>query len=436
MAHPLLTLAKKENLHDDNLRRSLNAAKVTAASTKDKARKLSDGGGLYLYILPKGKDGKHRRLWRYKYRINGREGLYAIGALSEIGLADARRIHRAARWLVERGISPADYVREELARHEQERARRKVNTFTTLCEAWLARDAAKLAPLTMAQRRRELDKNVLLVLGSRQIDEIRKTELADLLLKVEARAPEVARNVRHHLAGIFEYAEEQGLIMASPVPGPKVLKPRRQQPHAALSKDRVGSFLRAVEGAKINPPTRIAVWLLLLTAVRKQELLAARWDEFDLDKAEWNIPAGRMKMRDAHWVPLSRQAIALLRELESLSHRDLLFPGTRNPRQPMSGNTINALFGRLGYLKEAKPHGLRALFSTYANAAGWNPDVIEKCLAHRPKDAIRAKYNRHDYRKEQREVLQRWADQVDQWHTGTTADVVPLRKRKQSAAAK
>lgn len=423
-----------ENLQDDNLRRSLNAAKVAAASTKDKARKLSDGGGLYLYVLPKGKDGKHRRLWRYKYRINGREGLFAIGALSEIGLADARRIHRAARWLVERGISPADYVREEIARHEEERARRKVNTFTTLCEAWLARDAAKLASVTMAQRRRELDKNVTPLLGAKQIADIRKAELATLLLDIEARAPEVARNVRQHLNGIFEYAEEQGIISASPVPGPKVLKPRRQTPHAALATEMVGPFLRTIETAGMKPQTRIAVRLLLLTAVRKRELLAARWDEFDLDKAEWNIPAGRMKMREPHWVPLSRQSVALLRELKRLSHGDQLFPNIRDPKKPMTGNAINALFARLGYLEQTKPHGLRALFSTYANAAGWNPDVIEKCLAHQHKDAIRAKYNRHEYRKEQRDILQRWADQLDRWHKNASAKVVPITRKPRRLA--
>lgn len=432
MNHPLIALAKRERLQDDALRRSLNAAKVTSATTKEKPRKLADGGGLYLLVLPKGRDGRPRRLWRYKYRINGREGLYAIGALPEISLADARLIHRAARWLVERGVPPARYAKDEYARLEQETARRKVNTFAALCDTWLERDSGTLAPPSMAQRRRELKNDVLPVLGPKQIGDIRKSELAELLIKVEARAPEVARNIRHYLQGIFSYAEEQGLINGSPVPGPKILKPRQQKPHAALTTEKAGAFLRTIETAGMNPQTRIAMRLLLLTVVRKQELLSAQWNEFDLDNCEWNIPAGRMKMREDHWVPLSRQAVKLLRELKKHPHRELLFPNVRNPQRPMTGNAINAVFCRLGYLGEAKPHGMRAMFSTYANAAGWNPDVIEKCLAHRHKDVIRAKYNRHEYRAEQREILQRWADQLDRWQQGKTANVVSIKRKKRA----
>ncbi|MHB1941557.1 MAG: tyrosine-type recombinase/integrase [Acidiferrobacteraceae bacterium] len=410
--------------------RSLNAAKVNVATTTDKPRKLADGGGLFLLVLPKGREGRGRRLWRYKYRICGKEGLYAVGAMPEIGLADARQIHRAARWLVERGEHPAHYVQQEQARHDEEAFRAKTNTFIAICDAWLARDEGKLATVSMAQRRRELKNDVLPVLGKKLLGDIRKNELADLLKSIEARAPEVARNVRQYLSGIFEYAEGVGLVSGSPVPSAKVLKPRNQKPHAALPAEKVGDFLRAVDASGANPQARIAVRLLMLTAVRKVELLAARWNEFDLSKAEWAIPAGRMKMREAHWVPLSAQAVKLLKELREHSHGDLLFPNVRSPRRPMTGNSINALFSRLGYLEQTKPHGLRALFSTYANSADWNPDVIEKCLAHAHKDAIRAKYNRNEYRKEQRDILQTWADQIDRWYDGKAANVLPLRAKR------
>lgn len=426
MKHPLLSLASKERLHDDAMRRPLNPAKAATATTKEKPRKLADGGGLYLLVQPKGRDGKLRRLWRYKYRINGREGLYAIGAQPEIGLADARQIHRAARWLVERGIHPAHYVREERARLDAEHLRSKANTFTAVCDKWLSRDEGKLAPASMVQRRRELKSDVLPDLEARPITEIRKDELTKLLHKIEARAPEVARNVRHYLAGIFDYAIEAGLVSGSPVPGAKVLKPRNQKPHAALPLGGVGEFLKAVDAAGCNSQTRIALRLLLLTAVRKTELLSAKWDEFDLDKAEWNVPAGRMKMREAHWVPLSGQAVELLRELRQYSTGDLLFPNVRNPRKPMAGRSLNALLGRLDYLEHVKPHGFRSMFSTYFNGAGWNPDVIEKCLAHRHKDVIRAKYNRAEYRKEQCDAMQQWADVIDGLATGTK--ITPIRR--------
>jgi integrase len=432
MKHPLLALANENNLNSDDLRRSLNPAKATTANTKDNPRKLSDGGGLYLLVLPKGKDGKCRRLWRYKYRINGVEGLYAIGAMPEIGLADARRIHRAARWLVERGIHPRDYAKEKRASDEVERLRGQANTFAVICENWTARDAAKLAPSSIAQRNRELKNDVLPVLAAKPIAEITKSQLTNLLQKIETRAPEVARNVRQYLTGIFEYAIDAGLVTGSPVPGRKILKPRNQKPHAALSLAEVGKFLRAVDAAGCNPQTRIAIWLLLLTAVRKSELINAEWKEFDLDKGEWSIPAGRMKMREAHWVPLSKQAVKLLRELHQHSSGDLLFPNIRDPRRPMAGRSLNALLERIGYLEQAKPHGFRSVFSTHANSTGCNPDVIEKCLAHKHKDMIRAKYNRNEYRNEQAEVMQHWANVVTQWFRG--AEVVPIGKKKRQTA--
>lgn len=431
MKHPLLSLVNKERLHDDAVSRALNSAAVSAATTKDKPRKLADGGGLFLLVLPRNKSGKHRLLWRYKYRINGREGLYAVGAMPEISLANARQIHRAARWLVERGIHPAHYVREEMERLEADELRQKKNTFAAVTEAWMERDKAQLSEGTLKQRRRELDNDVLPTLARRTITAIRKDELTRLLHQIQGRAPEVARNVRQYLTGIFDYAQDAGLITGSPVPGPKALKPRNQKPHAALSLDRLNQFLKDVDKADCHPQTRIALRLLMLTAVRKHELICAKWDEFDLDKGEWHIPAGRMKMREAHWVPLSSQAVNLLRELRAYSTGDLLFPNTRNPRKPMAGTSLNAFLGRMGYLDKAKPHGFRSMFSTYCNSANFNPDVIEKCLAHRHKDVIRAKYNRAEYRKEQRDLMQHWADMVDQWQKG--AKVLAIGSFKQSA---
>ena len=424
MRHPLLILVDRERLKDE-LGRSLNPARVNAARAKDRPYKLSDGGGLYLLVQPKGRDGKPRRLWRYKYRLNGSENLYAIGALPEIGLADARRIHQAARWLVERGKHPAQYAREERERLHTDQLRRKTNTFAAVTEAWLGRDADKLAPGSMAQRKRELKNDVLPTLGGRQIAEIRKNELTDLLEKIQRRAPEVARNVRFYMSSIFNYAVDAGLLTGSPVPGHRVLRARKQTPHPAMAPGKIKDFLRKMDASGCNRQTNIAVRLLMLTAVRKHELLKARWPEFDLDAAEWNIPAGRMKMRAAHWVPLSRQAVALLRELRTLSTGEPLFPNVRDAHKSMAGNTINALLGRLGYLEEAKPHGFRAMFSTYFNEAGWNPDVIERFLAHQTKDRTRAKYDRSEHRDEQQKLAQHWANTLDALAAG--AKVTPIR---------
>lgn len=271
-----------------------------------------------------------------------------------------------------------------------------------------------------------MKKHVFPALGDKNIADIRKHELSELLENIQEQAPEVARNVRQYLKGIFEYAVDAGWVAGSPVPGPRVLRPRNQQPHAALPLVKVRGFLQKIDMAGCNPQTRIAVHLLLLTAVRKQELIQAKWGEVALQKAEWQIPAGRMKMREGHWVPLSDQAVKFLRELRQVSTTDLLFPNVRNPRKPMAGRSINAFLGRLRYLEQAKPHGFRSTFSTYFNGAGWNPDVIEKCLAHKPKDVIRAKYNRAEYREEQRRVMQAWADYLDALKAG--AEIIPINQ--------
>lgn len=424
MKHPLLNLADKERLTDE-LGRSLNPAKVAAAKGRGSPYKLADGGGLFLLVMPK--DGaKARKFWRYKYRIHGREGLFALGSFPEIGLADARRIHLAARWLVERGVHPAHHVRDERTRLDADEQRKKAGTLRVVYEKWLKRDEAKLSPGSMAQRKREMENKVLPVLGGRQIETIRKDELTGLLHKIQEDAPEVARNVRFYLTDIYDYAIDAGLVSGSPVPGRRVLKPRNQKPHPALPLTKVKDLLETVDASGCNRETNIALRLLMLTAVRKCELLNAKWDEFDLDEGEWSVPAGRMKMRKAHWVPLSRQAVKLLRELRTLSTGTLLFPNTRNPQKPMAGRSLNALLGRLGFLEQAKPHGFRAMFSTYFNEAGWNPDVIEACLAHRPKDATRAKYNRADYRAEQQKLIQHWANTLDAMLAG--ASVVPFKR--------
>lgn len=422
MKHPLLNLADKERLKDE-LGRSLNPAKVNAAKGKNSPYKLADGGGLFLLVMP-GK--KARKLWRYKYRINGREGLFAIGPFPEIGLADARRIHLAARWQVERGERPVEYVRDERKRLDADEQRKKAGTLRAVYEKWLSRDTGKLAPGSMAQRKREMVNNVLPILGGREIGTIRKDELTSLLHKIQERAPEVSRNVRFYLTGIFDYAMDAGLVAGSPVPGNRILRPRNQKPHLALAPGKIKEFLGKMDVSGCNRQTSIAVRLLMLTAVRKHELLHARKSEFDLDAGEWNVPAGRMKMRRAHWVPLSRQAVKLLRELFTLSDGALLFPNVRDSRRPMSGNSINALLGRLGYLKEAKPHGFRAMFSTFYNEAGWNPDVVERFLAHQSKDKTRAKYDRSEHRDEQRKLAQHWANTIDALVAGVS--VVPLRQ--------
>jgi integrase len=200
------------------------------------------------------------------------------------------------------------------------------------------------------------------------------------------------------------------------VPPVRVLRKRNPKNHPALSPDRLGEFLRKLDAIDtIHEQTRIAMLLVVLTACRKAEVIGGKWAEIDLEAAEWEIPAERMKAGRAHWVPLSRQAVKLLKELRALvpEGSDYLFPNRLDPDRPMADRSLNALMERLGFSGDGTPHGMRATFNTHFNAAGASIDVIEHCLAHVPGNRVRAAYNRHAYVAERRSLLQAWADRVE-----------------------
>jgi integrase len=242
-------------------------------------------------------------------------------------------------------------------------------------------------------------------------------EITALLKDVEKRAPEVARNLRNYLWGIFEYAIDTGLVTSNPVPPIKVMNKRHQKNHPALPPDQIGEFLRKLDvSGSLNQQTRIAMLLVALTACRKSEIIEGRWSEIDLAAAEWEIPAERMKAKRPHWVPLSRQAIALLRQLRKLVpyEHEFLFPNRRDPKRPMANRSLNAVMERLGCSGVGTPHGMRAAFSTHFNSINANADVVELCLAHAPLSKTRAAYNRYLYRNERRAMLQDWANKLGQ----------------------
>lgn len=389
----------------------LTAVQIKAAKPAAKAYKLADSGGLYLLVQPKG-----TKLWRYKFRLSGVEGLDALGTYPEVGLAEARQAHAESRRLVAQGINPV------LARRDRKQAlahahlAREKGSFVTVASDWAAATCEGLRPATLKQRERELKNDLLPKLKARQIMDITRVEITALLKAVEKRAPEVARNLRNYLWGIFEYAIDSGLINANPVPSVRVLKKRDQVNHPALSPDQIGEFLRQLDDRSLlNEQTRIAMLLVILTACRKSEVIGGKWSEIDLKVGEWEIPAERMKGKRPHWVPLSSQSLALLHELRRLipPNQEFLFPNRRDPKRPMANRSLNAVMERLGYSRIGTPHGMRATFSTYFNGIDANADVIELCLAHATMGRTRAAYNRHLYKDERRGMLQEWADTLD-----------------------
>lgn len=391
----------------------LSILQIKSAKPRAGAYKLADAGGLYLLVQPSGS-----KLWRYKFRIGRVEGLQALGSFPEVGLAEVRVEHAKSRKLVEQGIHP---VQERKRRREAlaiEYLSRDKGAFGAIYAQWDEATAVDLKGGTVTQRRREIKNDLLPKLKDRAITSITRLELTAILKEVERRAPEIARNHRNYLWGIFEYAIDSGLLEINPVPPVRILKKRKQKNHAALSPPQIGEFLGAMDFGVNELSTRIAMRLMMLSACRKVEATGAEWSEFDLRRGGWEIPAERMKAGHPHWVPLPTQAVALLTELRAVvpKGQKYLFPNRRNPNRPMAGRTLNALMDRLGFGGKGTPHGMRAAFSTHFNGRHANADVIERCLAHVQANAVRAAYNRHAYRKERRAMLQQWADYLDVLH--------------------
>lgn len=391
----------------DSYARKLSDAQVRNAKPEAKPYKLTDGGGLFLLVQPNG-----AKLWRYKFAVNGKEGLLAVGGYPDLSLSAARAAHREARTLVAAGQNPVKVRQEDRRLAEQEALRAKIGLFTSVVEQWRNVTDPRLAENSVKQRKREIEKYLVPEFGKAMIQNVRRIELANLLIKVEAKTPETARNLRNYLNGIFEHAISMGLIEANPVPPPKLMKKRSAVPFAAMPVNQIPGFLRAVDACSAEPTTKAAITLVVLTACRKNEVTGASWSEFDLDNGVWLVPADRMKNRRDHWVPLSRQALAVLRELKKTSQTELLFPNRRDATRPMANRSLNAMLERLGFTEDTV-HGFRSVFSTHFNGKGANPDVVERCLAHAPKDKVRAAYNRHPYQDERRAMLQEWADFID-----------------------
>lgn len=408
-----LELAEQNRLTSDDFTRALSAVKVRSAKPGASATKLADGGGLTLYVPPTG-----AKVWRYRYRLAGKEQTLTIGAYPEVSLEHARVAHRAARWLVARGVHPLAHAEGEIKRRtDQERAADE-HTFAAVAGRWMEATAANLSAHTVKHRKAMLDKHVLSKLGAKAIVEVTRKELHGLLTALDQVSPVTARHCRGYIRQIFEFAEDAELVEANPTPRAGVLvnaSKRTEVPRKALPLSRLGEFLKAIEDApETDPRTKAALRLLVMTWCRTSEVTGARWEEFDLDDGVWVIPAARMKGREEHRVFLSVQAVELLRELGP-KVAGPVFPNRRKPSEPMHRMTLTAWRKRWGFADVMEIHGLRAMASTWANESGkYRPDVIEVALAHKEGDRVRAAYNRAQFSGELRTLWQDWANLCDQ----------------------
>jgi integrase len=413
-------LAKHADTPNLEFSMALTDTAVRNAKPREKAYKLFDGGGLFLMVNPNGS-----RYWRLKYRFNGKEKLLALGVYPDVSLKSARDRRDEARTKIADGIDPSELKKAEKA------SQSNADSFETVSREWWSQREPHWSKTHSSRIILRLKKDVFPWIGSRPIGEISAPELLTVLRRIENRgAIETAHRIHQSCGQIFRYAVATGRTERDPSADLKgALPPTRQRHHASITDPKkIGELLRAVDGYEGSFVTRCALQLAALTFVRPGELRHAEWSEIDIDKAEWRIPAEKMKMRVAHIVPLSRQAIQVLQELKPLTGRGkYVFPGVRSIRRPMSENTVNAALRRLGYTKdEMTGHGFRSMASTILNEQGWHRDAIERQLAHAERNSVRAAYNYAEHLPERIKMTQSWADYLDGLKKG--ADVVPIQK--------
>ncbi|MGH8062711.1 MAG: tyrosine-type recombinase/integrase [Pseudoxanthomonas sp.] len=375
---------------------------------------MFDGGGLYLEVTPAG--GK---LWRQKYRIAGKEKRLAHGTYPEVTLALARERRDAARRLLAAGVDPGEHRRAEKIAG----ADRAANSFEVVAREWLGkRDWVASYKVKVEAW---LVNDVFPWIGNRPIAEITAPEFLRMVRRIEARgAVESAHRVLQNCGQVMRYAIATGRADRNPVTDLKgALASPVENHHAAITDvDGIGALLRAIDGYKGSHTTRCALQLAPLVFVRPGELRQAEWAEIDLEAAEWNIPATKMKMRQPHLVPLSKQAVAILEEMQPLSGRfQYVFPGGRSPKRPMSDNGLTAALRRMGYeVGTMTVHGFRAMARTVLDEVlHYRPDYIEHQLAHAVKDPNGRAYNRTSHLPERRKMMQAWADYLDRRRVDT-----------------
>jgi integrase len=368
-----------------------------------------DGAGLYLELTPAG-----GRYWRMKYRHGGKEKRLAFGVYPAVTLKSARDKAADARKVMRAGVDPGALRKSEKAKAADD----AVNTLESVARAWLEHQSGRWEPITLHRITASLETYIFKPLGDRPVASVKPGEIMAAVKRIEkAGASDQAGRVLQRVKSIYRWAVNHERIDANPmvdlVPS-EILKPRDVTHRPAMSNAELPDFLAKLDDYKGDVHTVRALRLLMLTATRPGEVRGAMWSEFDLDAALWVIPPERMKMKMEHRVPLSRQAVEVVRSMLAMSgERVLVFPSPFYPVKSLSENTFNSALARMGYKGSATAHGFRALFSTVANESGWNPDVIERQLAHIEGNRVRAAYHRSLYLEDRAKLMQWWADYLD-----------------------
>lgn len=393
--------------------KKLSEAQVRNALPKEKPYKLYDDGGLRLLVRPTG-----AKVWQYPYTANGKSNTYTIGQYCPkgragyVGTADARKIRDEIRELLQQGLDPNRHkLRLRSASEESSQT-----SFEAIAREWHGKGTwvEKHAKNIL----KSLEEDVFPLIGKKQIDRVNTQDVIAVISAVEKRqALDVAKRICQRCEAIFDYGIVKGVCENNPASGRvKFVQSYKVNHRPHLKEHQYGEFLAKLDDYHGKDYIRLAMKLLTMTFVRPGELRGAKWSEIDMPNALWRIPAERMKMQRDHTVPLSRQALQILRELKTMTgHSDYVFPGIRSPHKPISDVTLLKLIQLLGYTGDNKivPHGFRHTASTILNEQRYNRDVIERQLAHIDKDKIRGIYNHAEYLKERTGMMQDYADHLD-----------------------
>jgi integrase len=404
----------------------LTDTRVKNAKPQAKLYKLVDERGLHLSVYPSGS-----KLWQMRYRFDGKEKTASLGKYPEVSLAEAREKRDQMRKLVTNDIDP---VHSQRAAKEAKKLA-QAHSFEAVARTWFEGWRAARSPRHADYVIRRLEADVFPLIGSRPVSEIQAPELVKMMKAIQRRgALDIAKRCYQMTSQVFRYAIAHGLAERNPAGDIKpsdILPSRRQTNYARVDARELPALLRAIEAYQGTPVTRLAIKLLALTFVRTGELIAARWEEFDLQAGQWRIPAERMKMRTEHIVPLSLQAIQILQILYGITgHSKLLFPGERDHSKPISNNTILKALERIGYKGRMTGHGFRGLASTILHEHGFEHAHIELQLAHQERNAVSGAYNYATYLQQRAKVMQWWGDYLDQQLVGNVIQFKTSRGRK------
>ncbi|WP_115915072.1 tyrosine-type recombinase/integrase [Escherichia coli] len=400
----------------------LNARQVDAAKPREKAYKLADGAGLYLEVVPSGS-----RYWRMKYRFNGKEKRMAFGVYPAVSLAQARALRDDAKKKLAEGIDPSLAKKEEkLVRDVQLN-----NTFQAVALEWHGTKVSRWSEGYASDIIEAFNKDIFPYIGQQPVNEIKPLVLLNVLRRIESRgATEKAKKVRQRCSEVFRYAIVTGRAEYNPAADlTSAMSGHESKHYPFLTVEELPDFFKALAGYTGSPLVVLAARLLILTGVRTGELRGAFWSEFDLEKAVWEIPAERMKMKRPHLVPLSTQALEIVQQLKVMSGQyPLVFPGRNDPLKTMSEASINQVFKRIGYTGRVTGHGFRHTMSTILHEEGFNTAWIETQLAHVDKNAIRGTYNHALYLEGRREMMQWYADYINANHNSCISLLVNATK--------